>query len=48
MRVSFWGVRESVPVADHATLGYGGNTSCVALWLRDGSLLVLDGGTGHS
>jgi ribonuclease BN (tRNA processing enzyme) len=27
-------------------LGYGGNTSCVALRLRDDSLLVLDGGTG--
>jgi ribonuclease BN (tRNA processing enzyme) len=39
-------VRWSIPVADHATLGYGGNTSCVAVRLRDGSLLVLDGGTG--
>jgi phosphoribosyl 1,2-cyclic phosphodiesterase len=46
VHVSFWGVRWSIPVADHATLGYGGNTSCVAVRLRDGSLLVLDGGTG--
>lgn len=46
MRVSFWGVRGSIPVADRAMLGYGGNTSCVAVRLRDGSLLVLDGGTG--
>ena len=46
MRVSFWGVRGSIPVADRATLGYGGNTSCVALRLRDGSRLVLDAGTG--
>jgi phosphoribosyl 1,2-cyclic phosphodiesterase len=46
VRVSFWGVRGSIPVADHAMLGYGGNTSCVALRLRDDSLLVLDGGTG--
>jgi len=46
VHVSFWGVRGSIPVADHATLGYGGNTSCVAVRLRDGSLLVLDGGTG--
>ena len=46
MRVSFWGVRGSVPVADHSMLGYGGNTSCVAVRLRDGSRLVLDAGTG--
>jgi len=46
MRVSFWGVRGSVPVPDHAMLGYGGNTSCVGVHLRDGSRLVLDAGTG--
>jgi phosphoribosyl 1,2-cyclic phosphodiesterase len=46
VRVSFWGVRGSIPVANHSMLGYGGNTSCVALRLRDGTLLVLDGGTG--
>jgi phosphoribosyl 1,2-cyclic phosphodiesterase len=46
MRVSFWGVRGSVPVADAAMLGYGGNTACVAVRLRDGSRLVLDAGTG--
>jgi len=46
VRVSFWGVRGSVPVADRAALRYGGNTSCVAVRLRDGSRLVLDAGTG--
>jgi phosphoribosyl 1,2-cyclic phosphodiesterase len=46
VEVSFWGVRGSVPVPDRAMLGYGGNTSCVALRLRDGSRLVLDAGTG--
>ena len=46
MRVSFWGVRGSVPVADGAMLGYGGNTACVAVRLGDGSRLVLDAGTG--
>jgi phosphoribosyl 1,2-cyclic phosphodiesterase len=46
MRVSFWGVRGSVPVPDRAMLGYGGNTSCVGVRLQDGSRLVLDAGTG--
>jgi phosphoribosyl 1,2-cyclic phosphodiesterase len=46
VRASFWGVRGSVPVADRSMLGYGGNTSCVAVRLRDGSRLVLDAGTG--
>ena len=46
MRVSFWGVRGSVPVADGAMLGYGGNTACVAVRLSDGSRVVLDAGTG--
>jgi phosphoribosyl 1,2-cyclic phosphodiesterase len=46
MRVSFWGVRGSVPVPDRAMIGYGGNTSCVGVRLRDGSVVVLDAGTG--
>ena len=46
MEVSFWGVRGSVPVADQAMLGHGGNTACVAVRLRDSSRLVLDAGTG--
>ena len=46
MRLSFWGVRGSVPVPDPAMLGYGGNTSCVGVRLDDGSVLVLDAGTG--
>jgi phosphoribosyl 1,2-cyclic phosphodiesterase len=46
MRVRFWGVRGSVPVADRLMLGYGGNTSCVEVTLSDGTELVLDAGTG--
>jgi phosphoribosyl 1,2-cyclic phosphodiesterase len=46
MRVSFWGVRGSVPVPDKAMIGYGGNTACVGVRLRDGSVVVLDAGTG--
>ena len=46
MRVAFSGVRGSVPVPDRAAIGYGGNTSCVSVELEDGSMLVLDAGTG--
>jgi phosphoribosyl 1,2-cyclic phosphodiesterase len=46
VEVSFWGVRGSVPVADRAMLGHGGNTACVAVRLQDHSRLVLDAGTG--
>jgi ribonuclease BN (tRNA processing enzyme) len=46
MKLSFWGVRGSVPVPDPRMLGYGGNTSCATVQLADGSRLVLDAGTG--
>jgi len=46
MKVRFWGVRGSVPVADAGSLRYGGNTSCVSVELAGGGHLVLDAGTG--
>jgi phosphoribosyl 1,2-cyclic phosphodiesterase len=46
MRVKFWGVRGSVPVADTRMARYGGNTSCVEVVLSDGTELILDAGTG--
>ena len=46
MRVRFRGVRGSVPVAEQAALGYGGNTACVDVELEGGQRLVLDAGTG--
>lgn len=46
MRVRLWGVRGSVPVPGEAMGRYGGNTSCVSVTLSDGSLLILDAGTG--
>jgi phosphoribosyl 1,2-cyclic phosphodiesterase len=46
MRLSFWGVRGSIPVPQRAAAGYGGNTSCVAVSLSDGTTVVLDAGTG--
>lgn len=45
-RVTFWGVRGSVPTPGPATLRYGGNTSCVAVDGGNGHLVVLDAGSG--
>jgi phosphoribosyl 1,2-cyclic phosphodiesterase len=46
MRVTFHGVRGSVPSPGPQTSRYGGNTSCVEVRLSDGSTLALDAGTG--
>jgi phosphoribosyl 1,2-cyclic phosphodiesterase len=44
--ITFHGVRGSIPAPGPSTARYGGNTSCVEVQLSDGSLLVLDAGTG--
>jgi phosphoribosyl 1,2-cyclic phosphodiesterase len=46
MKVTIWGCRGSLPTPGSTTVRYGGNTSCVEVSLEDGSLLVLDAGTG--
>jgi phosphoribosyl 1,2-cyclic phosphodiesterase len=46
VRVKVWGARGSIPAPGPETMRYGGNTSCVQLTLLDGTILVLDGGTG--
>jgi phosphoribosyl 1,2-cyclic phosphodiesterase len=47
MRVELWGTRGSLPTPRPATVGYGGNTSCVAVTGSDERfLVVLDAGTG--
>jgi phosphoribosyl 1,2-cyclic phosphodiesterase len=46
VRIKLWGTRGSVPSPGPETIRYGGNTSCVQVTLSDGSLLVLDAGTG--
>jgi phosphoribosyl 1,2-cyclic phosphodiesterase len=46
MRVTFYGVRGSIPAPGPSTARYGGNTSCVEVRLADGTLVVLDAGTG--
>ncbi|TVS17903.1 MAG: MBL fold metallo-hydrolase [Gammaproteobacteria bacterium] len=46
MRISFYGVRGSLPSPGPATAHFGGNTSCVLVELADGTLLIFDAGTG--
>ena len=46
MRVVIWGCRGSVPTPGPTTVRCGGNTSCVEVSLEDGSVFVLDAGTG--
>ena len=46
MRVKIWGARGSVPSPGPETIRYGGNTSCVQVVLEDGTIIVLDAGTG--
>lgn len=46
MRVDLWGTRGSVASPGPETIRYGGNTSCVGVEGKDGTLLSLDAGTG--
>lgn len=46
MRVRFWGTRGSIPKPGPTTLRYGGNTSCVEVRTDDGTLVVVDAGSG--
>ena len=46
MKVRFWGTRGSVPTPGPQTAKYGGNTSCVEVRAQDGTIIILDCGTG--
>jgi phosphoribosyl 1,2-cyclic phosphodiesterase len=46
MRVTVWGSRGSLASAGPETIRYGGNTACVQVDGDNGSVLVLDAGTG--
>ena len=46
MRVAIWGCRGSVATPGPETVRCGGNTSCVEVSLADGSVFILDAGTG--
>ena len=46
MRIRIWGCRGSIASPGVDTARYGGNTSCIEVRLDDGTLIVLDAGTG--
>jgi ribonuclease BN (tRNA processing enzyme) len=46
MKVTFWGTRGSMATPSRETVRYGGNTSCVSVDGNEGTVLVLDAGTG--
>ena len=46
MRVCLWGTRGSIASAGPDTVRYGGNTACAEVEGRDGTIVVLDAGTG--
>ncbi|HLJ68413.1 MAG TPA: MBL fold metallo-hydrolase [Chloroflexota bacterium] len=46
MKIRLWGTRGSIPSPGPSTIRYGGNTSCVEVRLSDGTLIILDAGSG--
>jgi phosphoribosyl 1,2-cyclic phosphodiesterase len=46
MKFRFWGVRGSIPSPGPRTARYGGNTTCIEVCSDDGTLIILDAGTG--
>lgn len=46
MKVRLWGVRGTAPTPEKENWRYGGNTSCVEVRLDNGTLIILDCGTG--
>ena len=42
MRATLWGTRGSLATPDPENARYGGNTSCVEVRGREGTVLVLD------
>jgi len=46
VRLRIWGTRGSLASPGPATVRYGGNTACVEVRADDGTLLILDAGTG--
>lgn len=46
MKVTFWGVRGSIPSPGPKTVRYGGNTTCIEVRSDADELIILDAGTG--
>ena len=46
MKITFYGVRGSIPTPGKDTSRYGGNTPCIVIESQSGQKLILDAGTG--
>jgi phosphoribosyl 1,2-cyclic phosphodiesterase len=46
MKVKVWGCRGSLPTPGQGTVRYGGNTTCLEIRLDDGTIIVVDAGSG--
>ena len=46
MKIKFWGVRGSTPTPERRNSRYGGNTACIEVRLANGTLIILDCGSG--
>lgn len=46
VRLKFWGVRGSTPTPERRNSRYGGNTPCLEIRLANGTILILDCGSG--
>jgi len=46
MKITFWGVRGSIPVCGKEFIKYGGSTTCVEVSQENFSPIVIDSGTG--
>lgn len=46
MKIKFWGVRGSTPTPERQNGRYGGNSPCIEVRLANGTLIILDCGSG--
>ena len=47
MRIKFWGVRGSIPCPGPSTVGYGGNTACIEIYIASlDRRIIIDAGSG--
>ncbi len=46
MKIKFWGARGSTPTPERRNSRYGGNTACIEIRLANGTLIILDCGSG--
>jgi len=46
MKIKFWGVRGSIPVSGKEYIKYGGATTCVEIYTKNGETVIIDAGSG--